>query len=651
MAGLSVSFRVESSASVSVDHNNRAFFAHNVVESKSPENITYVKEDVREFYDKVFGEALNEYNERQKQPCRRISDYYEHLENSKQEKPFYEIVVQFGDKDTAGCGTRTGDVVKQMLDEYMKDFEKRNPNLKVFNAVLHMDEATPHLHINFVPVAENQNPNRGLRLKNSMVGALRQQGFNSDKQTQSERIKWTEAEKKEMERLLAKRDLTIDVKNVSHKHKSVEAFKQMKDTQQNRQKRITELLKNSPETLTQEETQTLTAEVSKLRKEKEMYLRTIHEAKTKLTDDFVFHKIVNEEKLQYVAEELRKKEIPFGEDGLGLQVPASELPQVKQIEKMFVPSAHGMAWREELKLRIDRLIYKVSSYDGLMNELRKSGYIVRDKNRKYTSVKPAYGNFRAVRLKNFGNEYTPEALEERIASKDNFRNNTEQRLMTAKGLREDCLTAMHTVVVLIYDYKKFPRKLNNKRCYSVENDYHVNLIAEQLKLVERDGIADENDLQNRIENLQKEVDTLSEKLNALNKTQINAKDLIAKTEFYFSNSGVRLDSMQQMKYDAAGDLLTRYNIATAADIEKIKSVYKLNAEKNVPALKEKISAFSQKQDSLLKLKRTLDRIKDKDFAASLQAPSVQTAADTVVPTKSLPPKETPDRQKHKDTKR
>ena len=166
--GLSVSFRVDSGY---LDHNNRVITAHNVDVSRTADNITYTKIDLRDFYHQVFGEAIMEYNLKQDRPDREIHDYYEQVKKSKKVKLFYEVVVQFGDLHDCGVGSEKWETAKAMLDEYVQDFEKRNPNLKVFSAVMHLDESTPHLHIDFVPVAHKGQ--RGMPLKNSMSGALR----------------------------------------------------------------------------------------------------------------------------------------------------------------------------------------------------------------------------------------------------------------------------------------------------------------------------------------------------------------------------------------------------------------------------------------------------------------------------------------------
>ena len=160
---LSISFRSDDGC---IEHNNRDFFTDNVDKSRTPNNITYVKRDLRGLYHELFDEALAEYNARQNRPDRQIQDYYEHIRKSKKEKLFQEIIVMFGNSENCGVGSENWETAKTMLEEYMRDFEKRNPNLKVFNAVMHLDEATPHLHIDFVPVCRGQK--QGLSTRVSM---------------------------------------------------------------------------------------------------------------------------------------------------------------------------------------------------------------------------------------------------------------------------------------------------------------------------------------------------------------------------------------------------------------------------------------------------------------------------------------------------
>lgn len=135
----------------SVNHNSRKFKAENVDGSRTHLNIDYCNEPIKKIYHELFDEALKRYNEKQTRADRRIENYYEKIRNSKQEKTFHELILQIGDKDNMSSESENGQLARQILDEYYREFQERNPNLKVFSAHLHMDEATPHLHIDFVP--------------------------------------------------------------------------------------------------------------------------------------------------------------------------------------------------------------------------------------------------------------------------------------------------------------------------------------------------------------------------------------------------------------------------------------------------------------------------------------------------------------------
>lgn len=121
----------------------------------------------------MFDEALERYNYKQTRADRKIENYYEKIRNSKQEKPFHELILQIGDKENMSAESENGELARQILDEYYSGFQERNPNLKVFSAHLHMDEATPHLHIDFVPFTTGSK--RGLDTRVSLKQALDKQ--------------------------------------------------------------------------------------------------------------------------------------------------------------------------------------------------------------------------------------------------------------------------------------------------------------------------------------------------------------------------------------------------------------------------------------------------------------------------------------------
>ena len=177
----------------SIRHNNRSFSAANVDRSRTEQNIVFCNEDLKQVYHMVFDEALAAYNAKKTKTRDKIPDYYEHIRQSKQEKLFHEAIFQIGNMSDCGCGTPDGERAAAALKDFAESFAERNPHLRVFNMVLHMDEATPHLHVDFIPVATEQS--RGLSTRVSMKQALKQQGFVGVGRKQTEWAAWMEREK------------------------------------------------------------------------------------------------------------------------------------------------------------------------------------------------------------------------------------------------------------------------------------------------------------------------------------------------------------------------------------------------------------------------------------------------------------------------
>lgn len=203
----------------SLNHNNRAFTAKNVDKERSQYNQVFVKEDIRKVYHALFDKALDSYNAKQTRSDRKIDNYYEKIRTSKQEKLFHEVIVQIGNKDDTNCTNIESLNAMLALGDYMEEFQKRNPNLRVFNAVLHLDEETPHLHIDFVPFSTANK--RGLETKVSLKGALKAQGFVGTGRHDTEWKRWVESEKKCLAEIMKERDMEWKQKGTHEKHLSV----------------------------------------------------------------------------------------------------------------------------------------------------------------------------------------------------------------------------------------------------------------------------------------------------------------------------------------------------------------------------------------------------------------------------------------------
>ena len=218
----------------SLRHNNRSFHAGNVDPERSSLNISYCDEDIRKVYHELFDEALEKFNAKQTRADRRIADYYEKIRSGKQQKLFHEVVIQIGNRDDTPVDSNAGKEAVEMLDEYMKGFQERNPNLRVFAAHMHLDEATPHLHIDFVPFATGSK--RGLETRVSLKKALEAQGFAGVNKKDSEWARWIQSEKEQLASIMERHGLEWEHKGTTRPHLDVLDYKV-----QERQKELEEL--------------------------------------------------------------------------------------------------------------------------------------------------------------------------------------------------------------------------------------------------------------------------------------------------------------------------------------------------------------------------------------------------------------------------
>ena len=212
-------------------HNNREFICNNMVPERTSWNRTYIQESLKDAYEKCFGQALRDYNAAQKRKDRQKDDYLKEIENSgNKEKTFYENIVQIGKKtDTSVAGengtlTEEAKAAIEVLDRYAKTFQERNPNLYLFNCVMHLDEATPHLHIDYIPVAHGYK--NGMKTRNSLTKAFQQMGFaKAVSRKQNETVAWQEREREYLTELCREKGIEIEVLGVQRDNLSLPEYK------------------------------------------------------------------------------------------------------------------------------------------------------------------------------------------------------------------------------------------------------------------------------------------------------------------------------------------------------------------------------------------------------------------------------------------
>ena len=207
----------------SLNHNSRKFHAKNTDPNRTHWNVEYCNEDIKDVYHELFDDALKRYNDKQTRKDRKINDYYEKIRSGKQEKLFHEVILQIGDKDNMGSETMEGQLAAKILDEYMKGFQERNPTLRVFAAHLHLDEATPHLHIDFIPYVTGSK--RGLDTRVSLKQALSSLGFKGGSRSETELNQWVQSEKQKLAMVMRENEIEWDQKGTHEQHLSVLDYK------------------------------------------------------------------------------------------------------------------------------------------------------------------------------------------------------------------------------------------------------------------------------------------------------------------------------------------------------------------------------------------------------------------------------------------
>ena len=240
----------------SLAHNRRDFIAENVDPDRVQLNICYRNENLKEVYKELFDEAVERYNVG-KRKDRQITNYYEKIRQGKQEKLFHEVIFQIGNREDMAVGTEAGDLAVNVLDEYVKDFQKRNPTLRVFSCYLHQDEATPHLHIDFIPYVTDWK-GKGMDTRVSLKQALKSLGFQGGNKHDTELNQWINHEKEVLAETAKQYGIEWEQKGTHEEHLDVYNFKKKA------RKKEVQALEQEKEYLTAEN-EGLTAQIAEAR--------------------------------------------------------------------------------------------------------------------------------------------------------------------------------------------------------------------------------------------------------------------------------------------------------------------------------------------------------------------------------------------------
>jgi cell division protein FtsB len=349
----------------SVTHNSRSFTAENVDSERTHLNIDYCNEPIKKVYHEMFDDALAKYNAKQKRKDRVIPNYYEKIRTGKQEKPFHEVIFQIGNKEDMSATGNHAELARTILDEYYQGFQKRNPYLRVFSAHLHMDEATPHLHIDFVPFTTGSK--RGLETRVSLKKALLHQGFEGQGRDDNELNRWILSEKKVLAQIMERHGIEWEQKGTHEQHLTVLDFK--------KQERLKELQK------LEKQIDDKKLEVEKL----EAMIGKIKDAKVSLSH--IEHELDTSPKLQ-----LPEPPPLMSAKSYKLKIVEPLIRRLKKLIKTVIAkSVEGWENFFRLHKQYEQLVQQNNHLKYKNAQLQEVNDLLREQNKSYRLVEKAFG--------------------------------------------------------------------------------------------------------------------------------------------------------------------------------------------------------------------------------------------------------------------
>lgn len=519
--------------------------------------------------------------------------------------------MYIGNKNTCGLNTENWDKAKEMLDIYMRDFEKRNPNIKTFNCVLHLDESCPHLHIDFIPICES--PKRGLPVRVSLKKALEQQGIVSVSKSKSEWAVWKDVEVAHLAEILKAYGFEQEIVGANYAHKSVDEFKAYQDEINRLKNEIAELKKKNLDELTSEEISLIKNENDLMKSEVEKRDELIRALFVRKNAKFERFEIFSEEKLIYIMRELENLKIQFVEDSNALYVPDYALPTCKRLAANFKPTKPDNV-RDKLRLDIDTLIYSSENLEQLLDKLKEQGCEI--KRGEYLAVKPTYAQ-RFIRLKSLGEEYLPNNIEKRIADRDIFEKAIPKRAANTTKIEQMFYTEISNVVVSVRTLVYRPRKVRPSEIYTFENDSVINDLSKQLTTMNEFNINSREKLYSTAVEIEQRIEDNKKRVSELTNEIPTLKSDIEHLKFYFANkNNSRLDAMELVKFSAAREVAEKYNVKTEADVVELQK--RLDLLPNyINNLKAEIAADQLKLSRVGDVIKTYERIVEGNFIDEL----------------------------------
>jgi len=409
-----------------------------------------------------------------------------------------------------------------------------------------------------------------------------------------------------MTEILHRHNLERDNKNIHRAHLTVDEFKaqcveleKMKKQTENIKLYVAAATQKNPDEITPEEAAMIKNDNALMQKQIDQQREQISALSQKLGAKFIPFEIFSEEKLQFVAVELSKLDIPFVEENNTLHIPDYAQKIAAAIAAGFRPiKSEGV--RDKIKSEIDRLIYSSSDIEDFISKLQERGYEI--KRGKYLAVKPTFAE-RFVRLKTLGEAYLPKNLEKRINDRDKFPNAVREKFETANAVEKKFHVTIMDMVVEVKQFRITPRKLDSKKIYTFQNDAEIDRLSQQLVTIHDFNLSSKEQIYAKAEELQHGIDEKNAKLKELSAELPALKSDIAQLKYYFSviSEQRELDTNEEVRLLEARQIADKYGVKSETDIVNLERRLKLIPEYS-SSIKNEI--FGEQ----IKLKRVSDLI-------------------------------------------
>lgn len=239
-----VTISTHNGTSVAREHNIRNKKVVSKENHINPDGIheTWIDEPIRQAYERLFGESVRNYNNKQTRPDRKINSYYNTICKDKKKHPVYEMIIGVYGKSEDGSPICSIEQGKEIMKKFVDTWQERNPNLELIGAYYHADEnGEPHVHLDYVPVAHGYI--KGMETQTGLVKALSEQGFEKNGRATAQ-IQWEKRENDYLTSLCEDVGLTVIHPQIEgRKHIETQTFKLQKQIEELQEE--TDKLKNA----------------------------------------------------------------------------------------------------------------------------------------------------------------------------------------------------------------------------------------------------------------------------------------------------------------------------------------------------------------------------------------------------------------------